>query len=205
MVYGMELRASFTRTVLRGNPGYTLLLFGMLTLFMSGCSMSPLYTPKPVPAPQPVRVPPRPESGVTIPPESIPTNRENVRIISPEDTTGTPAPAIHDSSPQHVASLELVDVGRRNIESGNIDQGIDMLERAISLDAYNSRAYYYLSVAWLRKNQPSRALEFARKAELLCQGKKRELKKIYLLESDIYRKLGNSDKADMYQWKAREM
>lgn len=182
-------------------------LFGVLVLlatllWLQGCSMSPLYTPPP-PPPRTANIPPpRP---VVPPEESIPSNRENVAIISPEEQNAAAAPVVRDSSPQHVASLELVDAGRRNIEAGNIDQGINMLERAISLDVYNSRAYYYLSVAWLKKNQPSRALEFARKAELLCQGRGQELRKIYLLESEIYRKMGNKDKADMYEWKAREL
>ena len=178
---------------------------GLLLLLVAGCSVPPLYTPQPAPAPRATRMPPAPSRDVTPPEQSVPTNQDNVVIISPEEKSTATVPSTGDSSPQHVASLELVDVGRQNIEAGNIDQGINMLERAISLDAYNSRAYYYLSVAWLKKGQPSRALEFAKKAELLCQGKKRELRKIYLLESDIYRKMGEQDKADMYQWKAKEL
>ncbi len=173
-------------------------------LIIVGCSTSPLYTPQPVPQPRKYPYPPASTGKGPTPEKGIATNRENVVIVSPEESN-QPSPVVDDSSPQHMASLELVDVGRRNIEAGNVDQGISMLERAISLDAYNRRAYYYLSVAWLKKNQPSRALEFAKKAELLCQGRKRELKKIYLLERDIYLRMGNKDKADMYQWKADKL
>ncbi len=195
----------FTSFFLRCSKSYLLITSCVLIFLAGGCTTSPLYTPRPVPAPGVSRVPQAPPPEVAPREESIPTNRENVEIISPEGRNEqAPVHAI-DSSPQHLASLELVDVGRQNIEAGNIDRGISMLERAISLDVYNGRAYYYLSVAWLKKNQPSRALEFARKAELLCQGKKQELKKIYLLESEIFEKMGNRDKSDMYRWKARKL
>lgn len=173
-------------------------------MFVVGCTTSPLYTPQPISEPEKHPVPPTSTGKLTLPDHGIASNKKNVVIVSPEKNVPS-SPVIDDSSPQHIASLELVDVGRRNIESGNIDQGISMLERAISLDAYNRRAYYYLSLAWLKKNQPSRALEFAKKAELLCRGWKRELKKVYLLERDIYRKMGDKDKADMYQWKADKL
>ncbi len=196
---------SFISTCSGKTKSRLLISVSLFFLFLSGCSTSPLYTPQPVPRPEATRVPPVPPVEARPPENNIPTNRENVVIISPEQGTQQARPRTNDTSPQHIASLELVDVGKQNIEAGNIDRGISMLERAVSLDAYNSRAYYYLSVAWLKKNQPARALEFARKAELLCQGKKQELKKIYLLESDIYERMGNSDKADMYRWKAKKL
>ncbi len=171
---------------------------------LAGCSTSPVY----VPGASGPSVSPYPQSPqvTTLPPESGTLKEERgVEVIEPEAQEEQPTNQPDRYSPQHLASLELVDVAKRNINEGNFDQAINMLERAISLDAYNSRAYYYLSVGWFKKNQPSRALEFARKAELLCQGRNSELRRVYLLMSDIYNELGSPDKASLYRLKAQNL
>ena len=160
-----------------------LLFFGLVFL-LSGC-VSYSVNPPPYPPPPPSS-PPRAEAP---PPQ---------QGTSPGKTSGQQAPPL-SQTPQQVASLRLVDHGEREIRAGHYDRGISLLERAISLDGYNGRAYYLLAVAWLRKRVPRRALGFAQKAELLFQGNPDRLKKVYQMESRIYEKLGQPEKARQYR------
>ena len=50
------------------------------------------------------------------------------------------------------------------MESGNPDDAISMLERAVSLNPGNGVNYYYLSEAWLMKGDTVQAEEFNRLA-----------------------------------------
>lgn len=88
---------------------------------------------------------------------------------------------------------------------GNCDRGITLLERALTLNGYNPMAYYYLSLAWLKKGDAEKALTFSRKAELFSQENHGTLKKVYLLEGEIYRKLGNGEKSRWYRNRAAQI
>lgn len=175
----------------------------LAVFFFAGCATSPVYVSRTNP-PERNQIPQgkipgaeqrqieMPEQGTTRVPE-----------VAPEEPTGTAVP--DRLTPQHLASLRLVDIGKQNIESGNYDHAINVLEKAITIDSYNGYAYYYLSLAWLRKDQPSRALEFARKAELLSQGKTSQLRRVYILKGDIYKRLQDSERATRYYRKARSL
>ena len=52
------------------------------------------------------------------------------------------------------------------MESGNPDDAISMLERAVSLNPTNGINYYYLSEAWLLKGDTVQAEEFNRLATI---------------------------------------
>jgi tetratricopeptide (TPR) repeat protein len=65
-----------------------------------------------------------------------------------------------DSSPRTLASLELTQQGRMLLENGKIDDAITVLERAVSLNPTNGQNYYYLSEAWLLKENLDQANEF---------------------------------------------
>jgi tetratricopeptide (TPR) repeat protein len=95
-------------------------------------------------------------------------------------------------SPQRQASMQQVDQARGQLEKGRTDAAIHTLEKAIRIDAGNGEAFILLARAWKQKGEVRRALEFAKKAELLCRKQPARLKEVYSLESDLYRELEES-------------
>ena len=65
-----------------------------------------------------------------------------------------------EPSPRILASLELTGQGRMLLERGRPDDAIRILERAINIDPNNGQNYYYLSEAWLIKDNVAQAKEF---------------------------------------------
>jgi len=81
-------------------------------------------------------------------------------------------------NPREIASLQLTDQGRILLEQGKADEAITVLERALNLYPTNGRNYYYLSEAWLLKNEVLQAKEWNRLAELYLSDDKDWLKKV---------------------------
>ena len=52
------------------------------------------------------------------------------------------------------------------LESGNVDDAITTLERAMNVNPSNGQNYYYLAEAWLTKGNLSQAREFNRLAAM---------------------------------------
>jgi len=52
------------------------------------------------------------------------------------------------------------------LESGQTEDAMSALERAVNLDPSNGQNYYYLAEAWLRKGNPQQAWEFNRLAAM---------------------------------------
>lgn len=115
------------------------LLAGLLTAMLLSACQKPMvvYTPTDRPIPPP----------------------------SPEIRTPEPAPP-PAPTPQQVAARQLTEEGRKLLAADRTDDAITVLERALSLDAENGRNYYYLSEAWLRKENFDQAREFNRLAEM---------------------------------------
>jgi tetratricopeptide (TPR) repeat protein len=105
-------------------------------------------------------------------------------------------------SPQGKASMQKVNQARGQLERGRTDSAIRTLEGAVRIDARNGEAYILLARAWKQKGEKRKALEFAKKAELLYQKQPAKLKEVYLLESDLYRELGDDTKAATLRQKA---
>lgn len=95
-------------------------------------------------------------------------------------------------SPQRQASMQQVSLARVQLERGRPDPAIRTLEKAVRIDPGNGEAFILLARAWRQKGERRKALEFAKKAELLCQKQPSKLKEVFLLESDIYRELGDT-------------
>lgn len=89
------------------------------------------------------------------------------------------------------ASMHLVSIARGELAGGKPDAAIRTLEKAVRIDSGNGEAFIILARAWKRKGDNCKALEFAKKAEILCRKQPVRLKEVYLLESDLYRELGN--------------
>ena len=85
----------------------------------------------------------------------------------PAEVEETPASEeAAEENPRVVAALQLTDQGRRLLEERKADKAIRVLEQAVSLNATNGQAYYYLSEAWLMKGSAAQAKEFNHLAEI---------------------------------------
>jgi cytoskeletal protein RodZ len=98
-------------------------------------------------------------------------------------------------SPQRQASMQQVSQARGQLERGKPDAAIRTIEKAVRIDARNGEAFILLARAWKQKGEKRKALEFAKKAELLYQKQPGKLKEVFLLESDLYRELGDATNA----------
>jgi len=105
-------------------------------------------------------------------------------------------------SPQRQASMQQVSQARGQLERGKPDIAIRTLEKAVRIDARNGEAFILLARAWKQKGEKRKALEFAKKAELLYQGQSAKMKEIFLLQSDLYRELGDAANAAQSSRKA---
>jgi tetratricopeptide (TPR) repeat protein len=105
-------------------------------------------------------------------------------------------------SPQRQASMQQVSQARGQLERGKPDAAIRTLEKAVRIDARNGEAFVLLARAWKQKGEKRKALEFAKKAELLYQKQPAKLKEVFLLESDLYRELGDATSAVQSSLKA---
>jgi predicted Zn-dependent protease len=72
--------------------------------------------------------------------------------------------------PRELASIQLTEQGQMLLEKNKIDEAISVLERAVSVYAYNGKNYYYLAEAWLRKGNRKQAREWNRLAEMYLAG-----------------------------------
>ncbi|HIJ68597.1 MAG TPA: tetratricopeptide repeat protein [Deltaproteobacteria bacterium] len=105
-------------------------------------------------------------------------------------------------SPQRQASMQQVSQASGQLERGKPDAAIRTLEKAVRIDARNGEAFIVLARAWKQKGEKLKALEFAKKAELLFQKQPAKLKEVFLLESDLYRELGDTSSAAQSSRKA---
>lgn len=134
------------------------------------------------------------------------------------DARGVPAASISGSgdvpessragtaeTPQYLASMHLVNTAKTALQQGNTEQAIAQLEQAIQVDAYNAEAFFVLAQAWQAEGDVKRALEFARKAEILYQDEPQALKKVYLLEADLLKRNGQGSEAEIYRQKATRL
>lgn len=80
-----------------------------------------------------------------------------------------------------------------------------MLEQAVQVDVYNGEAFLQLARAWRMKGSRNKAMEFARKAEVLFNEEKGKLKEVYLLQADLYKEMGDPRAADQCRQKASKL
>jgi tetratricopeptide (TPR) repeat protein len=104
-----------------------------------------------------------------------------------------------------MASMHLVDQAKTALAQGRADAAISMLEQAIQVDVYNGEAFFQLARAWRMKATPNKALEFAKKAEVLLHEEKEKLKEVYLFQAELYKEAGDSGKAGQYRQKASKL
>ena len=201
-----------------------LLLVLVVGIALLGCERKQVYIPpeyKSPPAPPSYGAPQPSVPPVQQPPPASETpelkSREETAVIAPppvpavqkqfEPSEPQPAPVPAKKkqqespknleaakSPQRQASMQQVSQARGQLERGKQDAAIRTLEQAIRIDAGNGEAFILLARAWKQKGEKRKALEFAKKAELLYQKQPARLKEVYLFESELYRELGDSTK-----------
>jgi Flp pilus assembly protein TadD len=143
----------------------------------------------------PVQQPPAATSPTTPP-----------RVGEPSgDRTATPAPQPPSSvamrpreqppSATMVASAQWVEEASRAIDVGDYDRATSLLERAISVEPNNGRAFYYYGLAMGERGRPGAALSLLQKAEILLQGEARMLSEIYAQMGTNLERLGRRSEA----------
>ena len=158
-------------------------------------------------APQQPSTPPAASPAAATPPAASPATASGTKSKATETPTPTPktAKAKMPEGPQRQASMHLVNTAKSSMAQGNPDQAIPLLEQAIQVDVYNGDAFFELARAWKMKGSPKRALEFARKAEVLYQDDLQKLKQVLLFEAEAYKESGDSEKAKSYRQKAQKL
>ncbi|MFH0812794.1 MAG: tetratricopeptide repeat protein [Pseudomonadota bacterium] len=143
-----------------------IVFFWLLWSVMAGCTRTASL---PSPSPYPPPPPPSPPKTVTIPsppppPPTSPPKPETPSIpgeqLKPEERP----------TPRVVASLQLTEQGRKLLEIKKVDDAIEVLERAMSLNPANGQNYYYLAEAWFIKGNIKQAEEFNHLASIYLEG-----------------------------------
>lgn len=122
----------------------------MSVFFLTGCAR--------------VIVPPTTDRPTPEPTESTPIPSGQIPTTGPQLETPAPKP-----TPRALAALELTEQGRILIEEKRPDAAIRILERAMNLYPKNGKVYYYLSEAWLLKENIVQSTEFNRLARIYLQ------------------------------------
>lgn len=168
----------------------------MLSLVCFTACSPAYYTLPPYPPP------PKKQASVPSYPSTRPaTKGPEVQSAGPVETYSQPSstaggPRVpEEKSPQRIASAELVDRARNLALSGQVDEALGLLERAIEIDAYNGEAFYEMARCWELKGNHNRALTFVDRAILIFEGRPERLKKAYLLKSEILMRLGRTEEA----------
>ena len=94
-----------------------------------------------------------------------------------------------------VASAQWVEEASRAIDVGDYDRATSLLERAISVEPNNGRAFYYYGLAMGERGRPGAALSLLQKAEILLQGDARALGEVYAQMGTNLERLGRRQEA----------
>jgi tetratricopeptide (TPR) repeat protein len=94
-----------------------------------------------------------------------------------------------------VATAQWVEEAGRAIDVGEYDRATSLLERAISVEPNNGRAFYYYGLAMGERGRPGAALSLLQKAEILSQGDARALAGIYVQMGANLERLGRRAEA----------
>jgi tetratricopeptide (TPR) repeat protein len=94
-----------------------------------------------------------------------------------------------------VASAQWVEEASRAIDVGEYDRATSLLERAISVEPNNGRAFYYYGLAMGERGRPGSALSLLQKAEILLQGEARALGDVYAQMGANLERLGRRQEA----------
>ncbi len=94
-----------------------------------------------------------------------------------------------------VASAQWVEEAIHAIDVGNHDRATALLERAISVEPNNGRAFYYYGLAMGARGDTRAALTLLRKAEILLRGDRQALGDVYAQMGMNLERLGRREEA----------
>jgi Flp pilus assembly protein TadD len=149
-------------------------------LLMWGCASPPSPSPpKTPPTSAPPGGPPSSQVPRSPPPPSAPGGRSREQ---------PPSAAM-------VASAQWVEEAIRAIDAGDYNEATSLLERAISLEPNNGRAFYYYGLAMGERGRPGSAITLLQKAEILLQGNAPALADVYAQMGVNQERLGRKQEA----------
>ena len=152
----------------------------VMILALWGCMPQTVQPPPPQPPPSaPPGGPPPPKSSVKPPPTPP-------RTVRPRETP---------PSPSMMASTQWVDEAIHAIEVGNHERATALLERAISVEPNNGRAFYYYGLAMGERGETRAALTLLRKAEILLRSDRQALGDVYAQMGMNLERLGQREEA----------
>jgi tetratricopeptide (TPR) repeat protein len=135
-------------------------------------------------------------SGCTAPPvQQPPGSSPMVPQASPPGAPVAVRPREQPPSATMVASAQWVEEASHAIDTGDYDRATSLLERAISVEPNNGRAFYYYGLAMGERGRPGAALSLLQKAEILSQGDARALGEIYAQMGTYLERLGRRSEA----------
>jgi len=144
--------------------------------------------------------------GCATSPSSSTTPRVGERAGGPAMPSAPPAPSSPGApvavrpreqppSATMVASAQWVEEASSAIDVGDYDRATSLLERAISVEPNNGRAFYYYGLAMGERGRPASALSLLQKAEILLQGNARALGDVYAQMGMNLERLGRRPEA----------
>jgi hypothetical protein len=158
-------------------------LIGMLSAgLLAGCAAT--YPPTPTPAPPPPAQPSEPS-----PPPQLPEPSPDYQPL-PEPAAPSPPPA--DAVRP---TLALLQQSERSAESGDIDQAIAYVERAIRLDSRDVDLWLRLARLQLTAERPAAAEQLAQKAIALARDQRDRERQGWLLVADAREAQGDQEGA----------
>jgi Flp pilus assembly protein TadD len=164
---------------------FNLMVYGgmgyLFVLLLWGCATSPSpSTPTTPPVGQRSGGPAATPAPPTPPPPGAPV------VVRPRE---------QPPSATMVASAQWVEEASSAIDSGDYDRATSLLERAISVEPNNGRAFYYYGLAMGERGRPASALSLLQKAEILLQGNARALGDVYAQMGTNLERLGRRQEA----------
>jgi Flp pilus assembly protein TadD len=157
-------------------PPYLLCLLPILLVW--GCATPPSSPPPPA---RPAGEKPGGPAVGQVPPPPAPPGGERSRAQPP--------------SAAMVASSQWVEEASLAIDAGDYNQATSLLERAISLEPNNGRAFYYYGLAMGERGRAGSALSLLQKAEILLQGDPQALGDVYAQMGVNQERLGRRQEA----------
>ncbi len=97
--------------------------------------------------------------------------------------------------PRRAAALRLTEQGRAHLAAGEPARAIEVLERAVAIDARSPYAYYFLAQAHAEARHPALARSFVARAEQLFAGNHYWLGRAHALHGRLAEDGGRSDEA----------
>ncbi|HTW87030.1 MAG TPA: hypothetical protein VMD75_03385 [Candidatus Binataceae bacterium] len=148
-------------------------------------------------APQPAAA-----AAAPVPP---PADLSNVPISAPVSSSSLDPLIEKTLDPSLSASLRITEEARQQIGENHDDEAIRTLGRALSIDASNPYAYFYLGRAWLMKRNYNQALTFFSRAEMGLESNPAWLSETVGFEGACYEELNRDQDAAMAYQRAVQL